>query len=138
VVGRSEYAKGTWWCRCPFQHGGGIRAVKAEGVLGGVLGCCEEGLEHWSKATPGIDGEGDENHFVAYEVADDIVTFDEWGCGRCWFVGASEFSTLMSLKIGVCVGSDEGDVVFRGRLGRWGWCVCYVDIGANCCVMAEV
>ena len=97
-------------------------------------------MEHWSKATPRIDGEGDEDHFVAYEVTDDVITFDAWGCCRCWFVGASEFSTFMSLKIGVCIGSDEGDgdVVFRGQVGRWGWCVCYVDIVANCCVMAEV
>ena len=77
MVGRSEYAKGTRWCRCPFQHGGGISAVRAEGVLGGLLGCCEEGLEHWSKATPRIDGEGDEDHFVAYEVANDVITFGQ-------------------------------------------------------------
>jgi len=106
----------------PRGHGGVIAHFSMVEALGwserkvfwGVLGCCEEGLEHWSKASPRIDGEGDEDHFVAYEVADDVVTFDEWGCGRCWFVGASEFSTFMSLKIGVCVGSDEGEVVFRG------------------------
>ena len=101
----------------PRGHGGVVAhfsMVEALGrserkvFWGGVLGCCEEGLEHWSKATPRIDGEGDEDHFVAYEVADDVVTFDEWGCCRCWFVGASEFSTFMSLKIGVCIGSDEG------------------------------
>ncbi len=50
-----------------------MRAVRAEGVLGWVLGRCEECLEHRAKPTPRVEGEGDENHFVSDEVADDVV-----------------------------------------------------------------
>jgi hypothetical protein len=107
-------------------------------VLGWVLGRCEECLEHRAKPTPRVEGEGDENHFVSDEVADDVVSFDEGGCGRSWFVGAAELSTLMILKIVICIGSDEGEVVFRGRVGRGAGGVCNIDISANCRVMAEV
>ncbi len=34
----------------------------------------------------------------------------------------------LNLKIGVCVGSDEGEVGFRGRIRRWGRGVGYVDV----------
>ncbi len=44
----------------------------------------------------------------------------------------------MILKIVICIGSDEGEVVFRGQVGRGAGGVCNIDISANCRVMAEV
>ena len=65
---------------------------------------------------------------------------DEWCIGGGGFVHTSKFSTFMSLKVVVCIGSDFVENVFSVSLvglgGRRG--PGNVDVCPNCCVWAVV
>ncbi len=70
---------------------------------------------------PGIHGEGDEDHFILVQFANDIITGDERCGGGGGFVCMSNFALLMMLKVAICISSDCVENVFRlgGLECRW-------------------
>ncbi len=72
------------------------------------------------------------------EFAYDLITVDEWCIGGGGLVHTSKFSTFMSLKVVVCIGSDFVENVFSISLvGLGGRRVPgNVDVCPNYCVWA--
>ena len=53
------------------------------------------------------DGERDQNHVFLVELSNNSISMNKWGCVARLFVHASNFSSFVSLKVVVCIGSDD-------------------------------
>jgi hypothetical protein len=86
-----------------------------------VVGGGEECLEHGTKASMWVNGEWDEDHVFVVEFSNYIVAMDERGGGGVWLVHSSKFTTFMTLKVVVCIGSDGVEDIFSGDVLGWRW-----------------
>jgi len=68
-----------------------------------------------------VNGEWDEDHVFVVEFSNDIVTMDERGGGGVWLVHSPKFTTFMTLKVVVCIGSDGVEDIFSGDVLGWRW-----------------
>ena len=86
-----------------------------------VVGGGEECLEHGTKASMWVNGEWDEDHVFVVEFSNYIVAMDERGGGGVWLVHSPKFTTFMTLKVVVCIGSDGVEDIFSGDVLGWRW-----------------